>query len=161
MESAHTTPRPDTVNTRRIRTLLVDDSEFMRAHLARLMEKESDFEVVGAAIDGRHALQLVAALRPDLILMDVRMPCLDGLEATRVIRQAGAQFAYAPKIVILTSENPLTCRREAEKAGADAFVPKSEKMSTELRLTLRSLFFGNRNPAPASLVELNHESSCV
>ncbi len=76
---------PGLQSHRRVRTLLADDSQFMRVLLTRLIE-ESDFELVGTAADGRQAVRSVAALKPDLVLMDVDMPCLDGLEATRSIK---------------------------------------------------------------------------
>jgi DNA-binding NarL/FixJ family response regulator len=138
--SSKTNFRPEGQEGRSVRALLVDDSEPMRAYLAFLLERESGFEVVGMAADGRQALQAAAELRPDLVLMDVRMPCLDGLEAARLIKKLAAESGYSPKIVMVTSEDTPDCRAEAEDAGADGFVPKSECLRVALKLALEELF---------------------
>jgi DNA-binding NarL/FixJ family response regulator len=135
--------KPVAQDGRSVRTLLVDDSEFMRAYLALLIGREGGFEVIGTAANGRQALQAAAELRPDLVLMDVRMPCLDGLEAARLIKQLAAQSGYSPKIVMVTSEDTADCRAEAEDAGADGFVPKSERLRVALKLALQELFCRN------------------
>jgi CheY-like chemotaxis protein len=141
-----------------IRTLVVDDSDFMRAMLTLLLE-ESGFEVVGAADDGDHALQSVAALRPDLVLMDFNMPRMDGLQATRLIKQSGRQSGNAPVIVMVTSEDTEDCRSQAEDAGADGFVSKTGDLRVELKSTLGHLFFGNRESRAADLVGAGHEAA--
>jgi CheY-like chemotaxis protein len=140
-------------NHRRVRTLLVDDSEFMRALLTMLIE-ESGFELVGTAADGRQALRSVAALRPDLVLMDVNMPGMDGLEATRSIKESGKRSGYAPVIVLVTSEDTLECRSQAEDAGANGFVSKSEDLRGQLKSTLDNLFSGDCESMSACLVEI-------
>jgi CheY-like chemotaxis protein len=146
---------------RSVRTLLVDDSQLMREFLTLLIGREGGFELVGTAADGRQALRSVAALRPELIVMDVQMPCLDGLEATRIIKQFGAQIGYAPMIVIVTSEDTLECRSRAEGAGANGFVPKSEHLGVQLISTLENLFSGNCEALPVNLIETCHENSCA
>ncbi len=145
---------------RRVRTLLVDDSEFMRALLTLLIE-ESGFELVGTAADGRQALRSVAALKPDLVLMDVNMPGMDGIEATRSIKESGKQSGYAPAIVLVTSEDTLKCRAQAEDAGANGFVSKSEDLRGQLKSTLDNLLSGDCESLTAGLVEARHESSCA
>jgi CheY-like chemotaxis protein len=147
-------------NHRRVRTLLVDDSEFMRALLAMLIE-ESGFELVATAADGRQALRSVAALRPDLVLMDVNMPGMDGIEATRSIKESGKRSGYAPVIVLVTSEDTLECRSQAEDAGADGFVSKTEDLRGQLKSTLDNLLSGDCESLSAGLVEARHESSCA
>jgi DNA-binding NarL/FixJ family response regulator len=139
----------------------VDDSQLMREYLAVLVGRESGFELVGTAEDGRQALHVAAGLRPELILMDVRMPNLDGLEATRIIKQFGAQVGYAPMIVIVTSENTLECLSQAEDAGADGFVAKSENLGVQLKSTLEKMFFANGGSLPSNLIETSHASSCA
>jgi DNA-binding NarL/FixJ family response regulator len=139
----------------------VDDSQLMREFLTLLIGREGGFELVGTAADGRQALRSVAALRPELILMDVQMPCLDGLEATRIIKHFGAQVGYEPVIVMVTSEDTLECRRQAEDAGANGFVPKSKISGVQLISTLETLFSGNRESLRVNLIEECHESSCA
>jgi CheY-like chemotaxis protein len=124
----------------RVRTLLVDDSQSMREFLTTLLGFEGGFELVGTATDGRQALRCAAALRPDLILMDVQMPILDGLEATRMIKQFGAQVGYNPVIVMVTADDTSDCRFLATAAGADGFVAKTTHLGTRLRSTLDRLF---------------------
>jgi CheY-like chemotaxis protein len=161
MNSPNPTRNPGSQNPRRIRTLLVDDSQFMREYLSTLVGGESGFELVGTAEDGRQALRFAAGLRPDLILMDVQMPIIDGLEATRIIKQFGTQVGYAPMIVIVTSENTLECLSQAEDAGADGFVAKSEHLGVQLKATLEKMFFGSGESLPSNLIETSHASSCA
>jgi CheY-like chemotaxis protein len=131
---------------RRVRTLLVDDSQCMREYLGHLVRAEGGFDVVGTATDGLQALRLVSVLRPDLILMDVRMPCMDGLEATRILKQNPAQSTYLPVIIVVTSEDTATCRCEAKEAGADGFVAKSATLRLQLKYTLHRLFSADCEP---------------
>lgn len=105
-----------------VRTLLVDDQSMVRAGLRMLLSAEPDIEVVGEAGDGREAIGHAARLRPDVILMDVRMPVLDGLEATRRILAADP----ATKVLILTTFNLDEYVYEALRAGASGFVLKDE-----------------------------------
>lgn len=102
------------------RLLIVDDHELTRAGLRRILTGEVGLEVVGEASTGREALDQCRCLRPDLVLMDVRMPDLDGLAATRGIKQEhpGAQ------VVLLTLAENTAYLREALKAGARGYVLK-------------------------------------
>jgi YesN/AraC family two-component response regulator len=83
-----------------IRILLVDDQALVRAGFRMILDAEPEMEVVGEASDGREAVTRVAELRPDVVLMDVRMPVMDGLAATRAILGGDG---FLPKVLILTT----------------------------------------------------------
>jgi DNA-binding NarL/FixJ family response regulator len=102
------------------RVLLVDDHKLVRAGLVALLETAADLSVVGEAADGQHALSLARDLRPDVVLMDLSMPVLDGVEATRrlVAEQPGA------RVVVLTSFIESTRVTEALSAGAVGYLLK-------------------------------------
>ncbi|MFC5833850.1 response regulator [Nonomuraea insulae] len=103
-----------------IRVLLVDDEAMIRAGLRMVLEAESDIEVVGEAADGAQAVTAAAALRPDVILMDVRMPRVDGLDATRQILAADAEV----RVVVLTTFNEDKYVQTALRLGASGFLLK-------------------------------------
>jgi DNA-binding NarL/FixJ family response regulator len=103
-----------------IRVLLADDHALFRRGVASLLAAEGGFEVVGEAIDGQQALEMARALMPDVILMDVSIPVMDGLEATRRIK---AEMPHA-RIVILTVCDGERSLFEAIQCGAEACLPK-------------------------------------
>lgn len=105
-----------------IRTLVVDDQSMVRAGLRMLLAEEPDVEVVAEAGNGLEAIAQAARYRPDVVLMDIRMPELDGLEATRRILAADA----AAKVLILTTFNLDDYVYEALRAGASGFVLKDD-----------------------------------
>jgi len=100
--------------------LIADDDALVRMGLRAVLEGESDLEVVGEAEDGRQAIDLVRDLEPDLVIMDIRMPNLDGLAATREIT-AGTD---APRVLVLTTFELDEYVYEALRAGAAGFVLK-------------------------------------
>ncbi len=102
-----------------IRLLLADGYALFRRGLARLLAAESDFEVVGEAADGLQALEMVRELMPDAVLMGVSMPGMNGLEATRRIKE---EMPYA-RIVILTISDRESRLLEAVKSGAHGYFP--------------------------------------
>jgi DNA-binding NarL/FixJ family response regulator len=102
------------------RLLIVDDHDLMRESTRLLLEGEPDLEVVGEAVNGRHALELCRQLRPDLVLMDVRMPEMDGLTATRAIKEE----MPAISILMVSAYESEDYRREAENAGAAGYILK-------------------------------------
>ena len=103
-----------------IRVLLADDHALFRRGVASLLAAESDFEVVGEAVDGQQALEMARELVPDVILMDVSMPVMDGLAATRRIK---AEMPYA-RIVILTVSDGEQGLLEAVRCGAAGYLSK-------------------------------------
>jgi DNA-binding NarL/FixJ family response regulator len=109
-----------TVATKAVRVLIADDQTLFRNGLAHLLDEDSRVEVVGQAIDGRDAVKLAAKLKPDVVLMDLKMPNVDGIEATRQILEADP----ATKVVILTTFETDSQVIQALKAGASGYVLK-------------------------------------
>lgn len=104
--------------------VVADDQPLVRAGLAMLLAAQPDFEVVGEASDGRQAIQLARRLRPDVVLMDVRMPVLDGAEATRTLVREHADSDRLIKVLVLTTFNDDEVVYEALTAGASGFLLK-------------------------------------
>jgi RNA polymerase sigma factor (sigma-70 family) len=105
-----------------IRVLLADDQHLVRAGFRVLLASEPDIEVVGEAIDGEEAVAIARELKPDVVLMDIRMPGLDGLEATR--RLAGDESLSEVRVLILTTFASDEHVFEALRAGASGFMVK-------------------------------------
>src|SRR5204863_7822271 len=108
-----------------IRVLLADDQELVRAGFQALLDAQDGIDVVGSAADGREAVGLARKLKPDVILMDIRMPVLDGLQATREI--AGDGKLDGVRIVILTTFELDEYVFDAIRAGAAGFLVKDTK----------------------------------
>jgi DNA-binding NarL/FixJ family response regulator len=104
-----------------IRVLIVDDQSLVRAGFRMILESEEGVEVVGEAADGEEALTAVAELEPDVILMDVRMPNVDGLEATRRLLEGKVE---GPRVLILTTFDLDEYVYEALRVGASGFLLK-------------------------------------
>jgi len=104
-----------------IRIVVADDHEVVRSGFAGLLATQPDFEVVGTAADGSGALAVCAATRPDVVLMDVRMPGMDGIEATRQLARSGSG---RPRILILTTFDLDEYVYDALRAGASGFLLK-------------------------------------
>ncbi len=104
-----------------IRLVLVDDQPSVRQGLRMRLTLEPDITVVGEASNGREAMTLVQQLAPDIVLMDVQMPEMDGIEATAVLRASTPQSA----VVMLSISDDVSTRTRAHVAGAAAFVHKS------------------------------------
>lgn len=126
-----------------IRVLVVDDQELARAGIAMLLKRVEDIEVVGEAANGSDALIQARTLRPDVILMDVRMPVSDGIEATSIVVNEGltAQSGQPIKIIILTTYHVDEAVYEALHAGARGFLLK-DAPSTEMVSAIRAVAEG-------------------
>lgn len=103
-----------------VRVLIVDDDPLVRAALVLMLGGQDDLEVVGEAADGREAIVLADKLRPDVVLMDIRMPRLNGLDATRAL----CTSADPPRVIVLTTFDADDHILEALSAGADGFLLK-------------------------------------
>jgi len=106
----------------KLRILLADDHEIVRRGLCALVQKHEGWEVCGEASNGREALEMAKQLKPDVVILDIGMPLLNGLEATRQLLQHDPQF----KIIVLTITDADQVIREALDAGARGFVLKSD-----------------------------------
>lgn len=106
----------------KIRVLLADDEPMVRRGLRMRLELEPDVEVVGEARDGNQALAEAKTLRPDAVLMDVRMPVMDGMEATVALRQALPGCA----VIVLSIYDDAATKSRVRSTGAAAFVPKHQ-----------------------------------
>ncbi|MFE6223846.1 MULTISPECIES: response regulator transcription factor [unclassified Streptomyces] len=104
-----------------IKVLLVDDEPLVRAGLRAVLEAQPDIEVVGEAADGAAVIPLVRSLRPDVVAMDVRMPLMDGIEATRAVLRT---VESPPKILVVTTFENDEYVYGALRAGADGFLLK-------------------------------------
>ncbi len=124
-----------------LRILLVDDNRRFLEAVRRFLAQES-FEIVGQALSGAAALEQVARLNPDLVLMDMAMPKMSGLEATRQIKS----HPNPPRVIMLTLHDSPAYAAEARAFGADGFVVKSE-FGSELLPLIRMLFAIKGTPA--------------
>src|SRR5579859_5913477 len=106
--------------TKKITVLLADDHTVVRQGLRALLSAEEDIEVVGEAENGRQAVMMVQKLRPDVTLMDVAMPLLNGLEATRQILRS----VPGARVLVLTSYGDEECIQQLMEAGASGFLIK-------------------------------------
>jgi DNA-binding NarL/FixJ family response regulator len=128
-----------------VTVLLVDDEPLVRAGLRAVLEAQPDIEVVGEAADGATVIPLVRQLRPDVVAMDVRMPLLDGIEATRAVLRTVEE---PPKILVVTTFENDEYVYEALRAGADGFLLK-RATPEQLIDGIRTVVAGEALVAPA------------
>jgi DNA-binding NarL/FixJ family response regulator len=130
-----------------VRVLVVDDQEIVRAGFSALLDGQPDLEVVGQASNGAEAVELAGRLVPDVILMDVRMPVLDGLAATRQIL-AGVAPGEPPRVIMLTTFDLDEYVYDALRAGASGFLLKHSSPD-ELSGAVRIVAAGDALLAPS------------
>lgn len=135
---------PDT-----IKLLLVDDQALLRQALANLLGQTADFKIVGTASDGYEAIEKVALHRPDVVLLDIEMPNLDGISATRLISQ---RFPKT-RIILLSAHDNKTYLLRALRAGAKAYLLK-DTLSDELVDTIRKVHKGYGQFGPGLLEKM-------
>ncbi|MEP7120587.1 MAG: response regulator transcription factor [Byssovorax sp.] len=127
-----------------VRVVLAEDHAMLRGGVRAMLEAAGGVEVIGEASDGREAVKLAERLRPDVIVMDVAMPQLNGIEATRQIHAASPKIA----IIILSMYGDREYIREALRAGASAYLLKEAAFS-ELWTAIREVVAGRRYLSPA------------
>ena len=137
-----------------IRVVISDDHELFRRGLKMVLEAEEDIEVVAEAADGQEAVARVEELAPDVVLMDVRMPRMGGIEATRVIRQ----LFPTTRIIVLTVSDEQDDLYGAVKAGANGYLLKEVSIE-EVADAVRAVFSGQSLISPALASKLLNEFS--
>ena len=137
---------------KRITVLLADDHMIVREGLRKLLEAESDIEVVGEAATGRQAVEMARDLQPDVIVMDIAMPRLNGLEATRQIRQT----VPASKILILSAHSDDAYVESVTAMGASGYLIK-QTSGNFLTEAIREIHKGKTFFSPAIAKRLNHQ----
>lgn len=133
-----------------IRVLLADDQELFRAAIAIMVNAQEGMEVVGQAATGAEAVTLVDELRPDVVLMDIRMPELDGVEATRQIMARTVGTEPPVKVLVLTTFNLDDRAATAIRHGASGFLLK-DATPDMLQEAIRTVYSGNAVLAPREL----------
>jgi DNA-binding NarL/FixJ family response regulator len=128
-----------------VRVVLVDDQALVRTGFRMILDETDDIEVVGEAADGAQALDVVTRTRPDVVLMDVRMPGLDGIEATRRIRSGASD---APRVLILTTFDLDEHVLAGLRAGASGFLLK-DALAADLLSAVRVVASGEAVAAPS------------
>ncbi|MBI2906576.1 MAG: response regulator transcription factor [Chloroflexi bacterium] len=126
------------VTNTKIRVLISDDHSIVRSGIRALLELEEDIEVIGEASNGKEAVEMTSELQPDVVLMDIAMPLIDGLEATRRITKANPKA----KVLMLTQYDNKEYALSSIKAGASGYVPKKAG-PVELVAAIRSVNQGD------------------
>ena len=144
--------------TANLRVLIVDDQALVRAGFAIILSTEPDIEVIGEAADGVEALAAARNLEPDVILMDIRMPEMDGITATRLLCEGRLGDPECPRVLILTTFDLDDYVYEALRAGASGFLLKDTKPD-ELADAIRVVAGGDALLAPSVTRTLLEEFS--
>lgn len=120
-----------------IRVLVVDDHQQVRIAISALLRRQPGIAVIGEAIDGRQAIEKTRELHPDVILMDIRMPGMDGLETARQLKQ----FGDCPRILFMTQFDSIEYSNASRQVGGDGFLSK-KYLGSNLVDAIRSLAEG-------------------
>ncbi|MGW6443244.1 response regulator [Lentzea sp. NPDC055074] len=128
----------------RARVVICDDQELMRSALRMIVSSQPDLELVGEAADGAQAVRLATEHRPDLVLMDVRMPVLDGVEATRRV----CEVSPGTRVLVITTFDLDEYVDQALRHGASGFLLK-DATSEEMLVAIRAVLRGDAAMAPA------------
>ncbi|WP_129840803.1 response regulator transcription factor [Streptomyces sp. RFCAC02] len=131
-----------------VRVLIADDQMMVREGFSVLLGAQPGIEVAGEAVDGRDAVGKAAALRPDVVLMDIRMPVLGGIEATREITAGGGPDGTVPRVLVLTTYDLDEYVYEALRAGASGFLLK-DASARQLADAVRLVAAGDALLAPS------------
>lgn len=137
-----------------VRILIADDQKTTREILKSYFEPESDLEVVGVAVDGKEALEKIETLHPDIALLDIEMPKIDGLTATRIISQRFPQT----KVLILSSHDGDEYLSRALQVGANGYLLKTTS-GAEIVSSIRSVFQGYFQLGPGLLEKVLYKVS--
>ena len=140
IQSDPSDPNNDEFTGRVIRTFLADDDPFMLALLARLLAKDPRITIIGSATDGRKAFHSAAMSCPDLVLTDLHMPGVDGVEVTRWLKQ----LRNPPIIFMVTSDDTPEALTTSLSAGADAFLVKAADLHIQLQMAMENFFPAGR-----------------
>lgn len=132
------------MNAKKIRILLADDHSVVRQGFRRILESQEDMEIVGEASNGREAVQLAAELKPDLVVMDVAMPELNGIEATRRLSEASEKT----RVLALSMHRDAVYVREILRAGARGYLLK-DAFDSDLVTAVRAVARGEAYLSPA------------
>src|SRR5262245_7683362 len=130
------TNAPSATGIRTARLLIADDNQFARLGLELTVSECPDLVIVGQATDGTEAVSLCDTLRPDVVVLDLRMPVLDGIAATRAIKASYPETL----VLVVSAEDMPGYRQQATEAGADGFIPKDElpeELVPEVRRLIR------------------------
>jgi DNA-binding NarL/FixJ family response regulator len=149
---AEVTPQPPTRGGEPVRVVVVDDEELFRRGLVMLLNLEDDIEVVGRASDGSTAVDLVASLVPDVVLMDVRMPKRSGIEACVSIRDVAPNV----RIIMLTASDEEADLYDAVKNGASGYLLKESSID-EVAQAVRLVADGQSLISPSMAIKLLDE----
>lgn len=139
-----------------IRVVLIDDHELLRRGMKTMLDREDDIEIVGEGSDGMEALELVDELLPDVVIMDVIMPKMDGIEATRALKNAHPRVG----VVVLSGHDERQFVFDALKAGASGYLLKTAQL-TEVVTTVRSVARGEATIDAALAAQVLSEFQAV
>jgi DNA-binding NarL/FixJ family response regulator len=142
-----------TGSEKKIRVILVDDHMVMRQGLAGLLRAEPDIEIIGEASDGQSAIELIQELRPDVVIMDISMPGMDGIQATRIIHKELPEIRIIGLSMFQEGEQQAAMR----EAGAVTYLTKTGPAEALIE-TIRDCVSSSGKDKPAEQVKQKHKT---